>query len=78
MYNTIGLAGGLLFLVSYYLVQRGTMTDHDPRYLGMNLAGSIALIASLCWAWNLPAFILEIVWGLISIYGLIRAGKKIA
>lgn len=78
LFNMIGIAGMALFLVAYFLLQRDIFSAHDPRYLWMNFAGSIALIISLLWSWNLAAFLLESAWAFISTYGLIKLRRKIA
>ena len=38
----------------------------------MNLVGAGLILVSLVHDFNLPAFVLESVWGLISLYGLCR------
>jgi hypothetical protein len=76
MFNIIGIVGMLLFLAAYYLLQQDALSAHDPRYLWMNFTGSIAVLASLLWAWNLPSFLLESAWAIISAYGLIRLRRK--
>lgn len=75
-FNTVGLIGAVLFLVAYFLLQRGAVTDNDPRYLLMNLVGSFTLIISLLWAWNLASFVMEVAWGSVSIYGLVKVRNK--
>lgn len=76
MFNAIGIVGMALFLVAYFLLQNETLSAHDSRYLWMNFIGSLAVIISLLWAWNLPSFMLESAWAVISVYGLIRVRRK--
>ena len=68
----IGIAGVFFMLLAYYLSQRGVCAVHDARYLWMNFLGAGAVVFSLFWAWNLPAFLVESAWAAISAYGLIR------
>lgn len=75
-FNSIGMMGMALFLVAYFLLQRETFTSHDPRYLWMNFAGSIAVILSLIRFWNFPVFLLESAWAVISAQGLIKAMRN--
>ena len=57
-------------LVAYYLLQQGKFTSHQTQYLWMNFLGGIAVIISLFINWNLPAFIMELAWVLISAHSL--------
>ena len=62
----------LCFLSAYFLLQNGRLAPNGFPYLGANLAGSILLIISLLAHWNLPAFLLEAAWALISMYGIYK------
>jgi len=53
-------------------VQAEKLDPHGPPALLMNLVGAILIIISLVHDFNLPAFVLESVWGLISAYGLAK------
>jgi hypothetical protein len=70
VYDAIGDIGVVCFLLAYFLMQKGRIVFTDGYYLGLNLAGSVLIIISLWVHWNLPAFILEAAWGLISLYGM--------
>ena len=72
LFNTIGIIGVIMMLVAYFLLQKGVFSDHNNNYLMLNLIGAIMSIISLCWAWNLSAFIMELIWSVISVYGLIK------
>jgi hypothetical protein len=74
--NVLGLGGVLTMLVAYFLLQQGKLTAHQPLYLWMNFLGGIAVILSLFWDWNLPAFMMEVAWVLISAYGLVRYRER--
>lgn len=74
--NIVGTVGVLTLLVAYFLSQRGSYTVNDPRYLWMNLIGAVAIIFSLFWEWNFPAFLIETAWAGISIYSLVRLKQK--
>jgi paired small multidrug resistance pump len=70
--NVLGLIGSAIVIVAYFAVARGSIVaDSKPYYLS-NLAGSALIFASLWWAWNLPAAIVEGFWAAISLYGLAR------
>lgn len=67
----IGLAGMLVTLLAYFLLQARKLHGNGVIYQLMNAVGSAAIIVSLFYAFNLPAMILEVAWLAISIYGLV-------
>jgi len=67
-----GNFGVFCFLFAYYLLQKARITYSSASYLLLNLAGSLLLIVSLLINWNLSAFLLEVAWALISIYGIYK------
>ena len=72
LYDILGLTGAALFLAAFGGVQLEKLNPHRPPALLMNLTGAILILVSLAHDFNLAAFFLESVWGLISIYGLIK------
>lgn len=76
LFNLIGLSGMALFLGAFLLLQQEKLRADDYPYLLMNLAGAVLIMASLVHDWNLPAFLLEVAWGAISLYGLIKRLRK--
>ena len=42
----------------------------------MNAAGALLVLVSLLYAFNLSAFVMEVAWLAVSIYGIVR-GRKI-
>ena len=70
--NLIGNIGVVCFLVAYFCLQKGWLSHNSGRYLLLNLIGSLLVIVSLLVYWNLPAFLLEAAWALISIYGIYK------
>ncbi len=73
--NTVGILGVILMLLAYLLLEHGTLKDHDKIYLMLNIVGPAGIIASLYIDWNLPAFLIEFAWILVSIYGFLRRPK---
>ena len=71
-FNAVGIAGVFAILVAYFLLQQGKVTAHQPSYLWLNLLGGLAVIFSLLVEWNLPAFLMEAAWVIISAVSLIR------
>jgi hypothetical protein len=76
VFNAIGLAGTMTILIAYFLLQYGTISSTGNLYSLMNLLGALAILISLIKFWNVSVFILESIWAVISIYGLIRHNMK--
>jgi hypothetical protein len=72
VHDLIGFVGALCVLISYWLLQANKMSPTGFTYSGLNLAGAVMIMFSLVNSWNLTAFIIEIFWGLISLYGLLK------
>ncbi len=70
----IGLIGTAIVVVVYFLNIRGSMPSEGWLYSLLNLVGAGLIFVSLLRAWNFSAAAIEIFWGAISIYGLVRAG----
>ncbi|MEQ1789528.1 MAG: hypothetical protein ABL857_03695 [Rickettsiales bacterium] len=70
--DIIGNIGVACFLLAYYLLQKGTVLHTQVSYLLLNMIGSFLLIFSLLINWNLSAFLLEVAWALISMYGIVK------
>ncbi|MBS0474686.1 MAG: hypothetical protein JSR28_06005 [Proteobacteria bacterium] len=68
----IGLLGSALFVGGFAYANAAQQIDKVVFNL-INLVGAVLLIISLSVHFNLAAFTLEICWGLIALYGLVRA-----
>jgi hypothetical protein len=78
-YNIIGIIGVLLILWTYLMVQIGRMdAPTNMGYSVVNLVGSVMIVVSLIYHFNLASFIIEIAWVLISIYGIFRCWRYIS
>jgi len=69
-HDLVGTIGVLLVLVTYLLLQSGRMDPRSVRFSALNSIGSALILLSLIQAFNLSAFLIEIVWLLISLYGM--------
>lgn len=76
LFNSIGIVGMACFLIAYFYLQKGTYRPDSYPYLAMNLAGAVFIIASLLWDWNLPSFLLESAWMIITSWGLVKRWQK--
>jgi hypothetical protein len=70
--DLIGLVGTVIVVIVYFANVQGKMHANGWPYFLANLVGACLILISLFWAWNLPAARVEIFWGAISIYGLLR------
>lgn len=73
IFNSIGLVGVAIILTCYFLLNAGTLKSDSITYLLTNILGASLVLVSLIRAWNLPSFIIEVAWILISLYGLFKA-----
>ncbi|MBM3193168.1 MAG: hypothetical protein FJZ59_02910 [Chlamydiae bacterium] len=75
--NFIGVIGVILILLSYLLLQMHKISLKDFSYSFLNLIGSILILYSLLFHWNLPSVIIEVAWLAISIYGICKNKKAL-
>ncbi len=67
-----GVLGTALIVAAYFANQSGKLPSDDRRYPLANLVGSLMILASFYSAWNLPAALIEVLWAVVSLYGLLR------
>ena len=70
--DIIGLIGSAMFIAAFIHANRAE-TLNKVMFNGLNLVGAVLLLVSLSVNFNLPAVVLEIVWGSIALVGLIGA-----
>jgi hypothetical protein len=75
-HDLVGNLGVLLVLGTYLLLQTGRMDMRRPAYSAGNAMGAVLILVSLAYDFNLSSFIIEIVWLLISLYGLVRGQRS--
>lgn len=75
-YDWIGIAGTLLVLLAFFLLQAGRLRGNGIVYQLMNLLGAGGVLMSLYGTFNWSVFILELVWMLISGYGIVRGLRQ--
>ena len=71
--DLIGFAGAAMLMAVYFANQQRWLSSEDWRYPAANLAGSVLILFSLLFTWNLPSVLIEVFWALISIWGLMKA-----
>ncbi|SEM18772.1 hypothetical protein SAMN02800694_0106 [Luteibacter sp. UNCMF331Sha3.1] len=68
-----GLVGVALVLVAFFLLQAHKLSGQGTPYQLMNLVGAFGILLSLIFGtFNLSAFLQELAWFLISVYGIVR------
>lgn len=70
LYDAIGLVGTILIVGTYMLLQSNRIDAKSLTYNVCNLVGSILLLISLCFNFNLASFIIECFWIFASLMGL--------
>ena len=75
-YDVIGLIGVGLIIVAYLLLQMERLHSRDLGYSVINLVGALLIAFSLLFAFNLSAFVIEIIWVVISILGIRKALER--
>jgi hypothetical protein len=78
-YTTFDFAGNIgvaLMVIAYLLLQAEKLRSSDLSYSLMNGGGALLVLISLLYRFNLSAFLVELFWLLISIYGLIRFATR--
>jgi hypothetical protein len=64
------IAGAILILIAFTAAQRGSMSPHSLVYLLLNLVGSVVLAVVAAVEFDLGFLLLEVVWALVSAWGL--------
>lgn len=70
--DALGLLGVFIILWYYFLLQCGRCTVENLSFSLANFLGSVLLLISLFFNWNLSSVIIEIAWLVISLYGIIK------
>lgn len=75
LHDILGTIGVALIIIMYLLLQSGRMTTDNLQFSIWNAVGSVLILISLAYEFNLSAALVEGFWLLISIYGFIRAKR---
>ena len=71
-HDFVGLAGVVFVVGSFFLLQAGKLGPLSIGYQLANLFGAIFILLSLYYAPNLSAILLQLVWIVISAFGIVR------
>jgi hypothetical protein len=72
MDQVLQVGGAILILIAFAAAQRGSMSQHSVAYLTLNLVGSVILTGVALHGKDWGFLLLEIVWGIVSAWGLLR------
>ena len=70
--NLVGIIGVIIILMAYLRLQSGYMKFNGVDFLLINIIGSVMILFSLMFHWNLASVVIEAAWLLISFYGLVK------
>lgn len=76
VYNSAGVVGAILVIAVYFATQQRWLSAEDWRFPFANLVGAGFILVSLMADWNLAAFVMEVFWVLISLYGLAQSLRR--
>ena len=65
-----------MMVFAYAASALGKLDPTRAPALLLNLVGSALVIYSLAYAWNLSSFVMEAVWFLVAVVGLVRLVMK--
>ena len=74
-HDSIGIIGVAMILIAYFLLQKGQLRVEGATYSSLNAIGALLILFSLLVDFNLSAFVIELFWLLISVYGLVLCWK---
>lgn len=72
MTTIIGIIGAGIVLVAFVLNQTNVWKNDNVRYDILNLVGSFLLVLYAVLLESIPFFILNLVWGLVSLMDVIK------
>ena len=72
LFDVAGFVGVFLIVIAYLLLQLDKLPSSSLSFSLMNAAGSLLIILSLLFKFNVSAFMIEVFWFLISLLGLTK------
>lgn len=71
-YDIIGSIGVATIILTYVLLQTERIKSESLQYSVLNGLGAGLIVFSLFYSFNFSAFVVEVLWVLISIYGIVK------
>ena len=72
IWDIAGVTGVCVVLWYYFLLNTKKCSSDDLSFSVANFLGSFLILLSIIFNWNLSSFIIESVWIIISLYGIIK------
>ena len=70
--DNVGEIGVVITLLAYLAISTGKLSANSLKYQFLNCIAGLMLLFSLYFHWNLPTVIMESLWVLISVIGILR------
>jgi hypothetical protein len=70
LFDLAGFIGVLLIVIAYLLLQLDKLPSSALSFSLLNAGGSLLIMLSLIFKFNMSAFLIEVFWFLISLIGL--------
>jgi multidrug transporter EmrE-like cation transporter len=74
-HDLVGNIGVAVVILSYLALQLERIDSRSVLYSALNGIGAALVTLSLMFEFNLSAFVVEVFWVLISVYGIVRQLK---
>lgn len=71
-YDLIGSIGVLIIIITYILLQTERLRSENLTYSVLNALGAGMIVFSLIYNFNFAAFVVESIWVLVSLYGILK------
>jgi hypothetical protein len=72
LFDMAGFVGVLLIVIAYLLLQLDKLPNSSLSFSLLNAVGSLLIMVSLVFKFNVSAFLIEVFWFLISLLGLTK------
>ncbi|NNE58969.1 MAG: hypothetical protein HKN36_12750 [Hellea sp.] len=72
----VGTIGIVLILYAYFALQTERLTAKHLSYNILNFGGALLILFSLLFKFNWSAFIIELAWAGISLYGIFKNKRE--
>ena len=70
LFDMAGFIGVLLIVIAYLLLQLDKLPSSSFSFSLLNAAGSLLIMLSLIFKFNVSAFLMQVFWFLISLIGV--------
>jgi paired small multidrug resistance pump len=75
-YDFVGSIGVFTIILTYVLLQTERLRSEQLAYSLLNGLGAALIVFSLLYSFNFSAFVVESLWVLISIFGIVKYFRK--